>query len=94
MQQQEILELAGLRGDGRKYEEIRPLSHNIGLISHADGSAYMEQGLNKVLAIVNGPHEPRRKSNDSNSDQVVYYNSMFLNSLCFLINFSVILFVK
>ncbi len=69
--QQEILELAGLRADGRKYDEMRPLFHNIGLIDHADGSAYMEHGLNKVLAIVKGPHEPRKKSNDNNSDQVI-----------------------
>lgn len=61
MQRAEILELAGLRLDGRKPHEMRPLQSKIGLIQHADGSCYLEQGLNKVLALVQGPHEPSKK---------------------------------
>eukprot|EP01040_Poterioochromonas_malhamensis_P009553 gene9553-10371_t len=62
MQNQEILELANLRIDGRQFDQIRKLKHNIGLIPKADGSAYLEHGLNKVLVILNGPQEIRKRS--------------------------------
>lgn len=61
MQNYEILALAGLRVDGRRHNELRRLQHRIGVVPNADGSAYMEQGLNKVLVIVQGPHEPRKR---------------------------------
>ena len=61
MQNFDVLELAELRVDGRRYLELRPMQHRIGLLSYADGSAYLEQGLNKVLVIVNGPQEPRKR---------------------------------
>lgn len=68
MQNFDIIDLAGLRFDGRKSEELRKLRHRIGVIDYADGSAYIEQGLNKILAVIHGPREPKRK--DSAGDQV------------------------
>lgn len=67
MQRFDILELAGLRIDGRKPSELRPLTHRIGVTTYTDGSAYFEHGLNKVLAMVIGPHEPKKRNTDVNS---------------------------
>jgi exosome complex component RRP41 len=52
----------GLRLDGRRVDEIRPMKMEIGVLSRADGSCYLEWGKNKVLAAVYGPRElhPRR----------------------------------
>lgn len=58
----EFFDKEGLRTDGRKYDEIRPMNIKIGVLSRADGSCYLEWGANKVLAAVYGPREihPRR----------------------------------
>ena len=53
------------RLDGRKMDEIRPLSIKAGVIPNADGSAYLEWGQNKVYAAVYGPREalPKHTAN-------------------------------
>ncbi len=58
----ELFDKKGLRTDGRKTDEIRPLSIEAGVLHRADGSAYLEWGNNKVMAAVYGPREynPRR----------------------------------
>lgn len=71
MQDHEIFELAGLRIDGRRFDEIRPMDCRLGFISHVDGSVYLEQGLNKVLAMIVGPHEPKRKGDTALNDECV-----------------------
>lgn len=50
MQGSEILELANLRIDGRKYSELRSIRYKLtpSVGSSIDGSVYYEQGLNKV----------------------------------------------
>lgn len=52
----------GLRLDGRRVDEIRDMKMEIGVLSRADGSCYLEWGKNKILAAVYGPRElhPRR----------------------------------
>ncbi|MCD6088972.1 exosome complex exonuclease Rrp41 [Candidatus Bathyarchaeota archaeon] len=47
----------GIRTDGRKLDELRPIKLEAGVLSNADGSAYIEQGKNKILAAVYGPRE-------------------------------------
>ncbi len=47
----------GLRVDGRKPNELRLIKMEVGVLSNADGSAYIEQGKNKILAAVYGPRE-------------------------------------
>ncbi len=42
MQQSEILALAGLRLDGRRYNEIRTIKSKFGVMASADGSVYFE----------------------------------------------------
>jgi exosome complex component RRP41 len=45
------------REDGRKFDEIRPLKIEAGVLERADGSAYLEVGGNKILVAVYGPRE-------------------------------------
>jgi len=47
----------GIRTDGRKLDELRPLKLEVGVLHNADGSAYIEQGKNKILAAMYGPRE-------------------------------------
>jgi len=56
-QKPESLIKDGLRLDGRKPDELRPIKIEVGVLSNADGSAYIEQGKNKILAAVYGPKE-------------------------------------
>jgi len=52
-----LLDKNGLRVDGRRLEELRPLKLEVGILDKADGSAYIEHGKNKILAAVYGPRE-------------------------------------
>jgi len=53
------------RVDGRKMDELRPLTIKAGVIPNAEGSAYLEWGQNKVYASVYGPREalPKHTAN-------------------------------
>ena len=51
----------GLRHDGRRPDELRPVKMSVGVLSNADGSALVEFGKTKVLAAVYGPREPPQK---------------------------------
>lgn len=46
-----------IREDGRKYNELRPIKIEAGVLERADGSAYLEVGGNKIIAAVYGPKE-------------------------------------
>jgi len=52
-----LMDAKGRRIDGRKFDELRPIRIEAGVLRRADGSAYMEWGGNKVLAAVYGPRE-------------------------------------
>ncbi len=54
---EKLIDKSGLRSDGRKPEELRPVKIEVGALSNAGGSAYIEQGKNKILAAVYGPKE-------------------------------------
>lgn len=47
----------GLRYDGRKPDELRPIRMEVGVLSNANGSALVEYGRTKVIAAVYGPRE-------------------------------------
>jgi len=55
----EFVSPEGLRLDGRRPADLRRFTANIGLFDGADGSAYVEHGNTKVLAVVYGPSETR-----------------------------------
>jgi len=58
---EKLIDKKGLRLDGRKADELRPLKIEVGVFSNADGSAYIEHGKNKILAAVFGPKEMHPK---------------------------------
>ena len=47
----------GIRMDGRKPDELRPIKIEAGVLHRAQGSCYLEWGGNKVMAAVYGPRE-------------------------------------
>jgi exosome complex component RRP41 len=54
---EKLIDKKGLRLDGRRPDELRPIKIKVGALPNADGSAYIEQGKNKILAAVYGPKE-------------------------------------
>jgi exosome complex component RRP41 len=66
----------GLRIDGRKSNELRPIKIEAGVLNRADGSAYIEWGGNKVLVAVYGPREafPKHTQNPSRAVINARYN--------------------
>jgi exosome complex component RRP41 len=58
---EKLIDKKGLRLDGRKPDELRPVKLEVGILSNADGSAYIEHGKNKILAAVFGPREAHPK---------------------------------
>ena len=55
--QLKLIDANGIRLDGRRYDELRPIKIEAGVLKKADGSAYIEWGNNRVLAAVYGPRE-------------------------------------
>ncbi len=51
----------GLRHDGRRPDELRPIKMEVGIFKNADGSAMVEYGKTRVIAAVYGPREPIQK---------------------------------
>ncbi len=58
---EKLIDKKGIRLDGRKPDELRSIKLEVGVIPNADGSAYIEQGKNKILAGVYGPREVHPK---------------------------------
>lgn len=52
-----LVDKKGLRIDGRKIDEMRPIKMKVGVLDNADGSALVEIGNTRVLAAVYGPKE-------------------------------------
>jgi exosome complex component RRP41 len=51
----------GIRVDGRRLDELRPIKMEVGILDKADGSAYIEQGKNKIMVALFGPREAHPK---------------------------------
>ncbi len=58
---EKLIDDKGLRIDGRRLDQLRPIKLEVGLLDKADGSAYIEQGKNKILVAVFGPREAHPK---------------------------------
>jgi exosome complex component RRP41 len=71
-----LIDENGLRLDGRKPGDLRPIRMEVGVLKRADGSAYLEWGGNKVLAAVYGPREahPRHMQDPTKSLVQCRYN--------------------
>ena len=59
--QVQLISEEGLRHDGRRPDELRPIKMQVGVLSNADGSALVEYGRTRVIAAVYGPREPIQK---------------------------------
>jgi len=67
---EKLIDKKGVRLDGRKADELRPVKVQVGVLPNADGSAYIEHGKNKILVGVFGPREVHPK-HLSMSDRMV-----------------------
>lgn len=56
-----LIDENGLRHDGRRPDEMRPVRMEVGVLANATGSALVEYGKTKILAAVYGPREPHQK---------------------------------
>jgi exosome complex component RRP41 len=56
-----LIDDRGLRTDGRRVDELRPVKIEVGILRNADGSAYIQFGKNKIMAAVYGPKEVHPK---------------------------------
>ena len=72
--QTEYVNSKGLRLDGRKVDECRPIKIEVGVLPRADGSAYLEWGQNKIYAAVYGPRECLPKHKQDPYRAVLDYN--------------------
>lgn len=72
----QLLRADGTRLDGRKADEMRPLTIEAGVLHRAAGSAYLEWGRNKVMASVYGPREaiPRHSQDPTKAVVKARYN--------------------
>jgi exosome complex component RRP41 len=61
----------GRRSDGRRVDELRPLKITAGALHQADGSAFVEWGMNKVMAAVYGPREVHPRHLQENNKAIV-----------------------
>lgn len=57
MQKPKLILEDGRRTDGRKFDEMRPVSIDLGVLKNADGSAIVQMGNTKIIAAVFGPRE-------------------------------------
>jgi len=66
------------RSDGRKLDEMRPISAKVGVIPSADGSAMWKQGDTIAIATVHGPKKmhPQHQQNPSTGQIRCNYNLM------------------
>lgn len=59
----ELYSPEGLRVDGRRWNELRNFQCKISTHPNSsDGSSYVEQGNSKIICMVNGPNEPKLRS--------------------------------
>ena len=54
---QEIRNLIGLRGDGRKKDEQRTIEAKIGVNATANGSSHFKLGITEIICTVYGPKQ-------------------------------------
>ncbi len=66
------------RTDGRKFDELRPIEAEVGIIKRADGSARFKIGQTEALAAVYGPRElvPKFMQDPQKGVLRIHYNMM------------------
>jgi len=66
------------RKSGRKMDEVRPITANVGIVPSADGSASFQTGKTKAIAVVRGPRtlHPQHMQNAQTGILRVSYGMM------------------
>ena len=66
------------RNDGRKMDEVRPMTAKVGIVPSADGSASFDTGGTKAIAVVRGPRtlHPQHMQNPKTGILRVSYGMM------------------
>jgi exosome complex component RRP41 len=66
------------RSDGRKFDELRPITAKVGVVPSADGSAMYQSGKTRALAVVRGPRllHPKHLENPEKGILRVTYQMM------------------
>ena len=59
--EKKLIDENGLRVDGRRLDELRPITMEVGVLDKADGSAYITHGRNRIMVAVYGPREAHPK---------------------------------
>uniref|UniRef100_A0A8C4R041 Exosome complex component RRP41 n=1 Tax=Eptatretus burgeri TaxID=7764 RepID=A0A8C4R041_EPTBU len=67
----ELLSDQGYRVDGRRASELRRVQCRLGVLGQADGSALLQLGNTRALAVVSGPHEIRGSKSKALHDRAV-----------------------
>ncbi|MCP2503137.1 MAG: exosome complex exonuclease Rrp41 [Candidatus Thalassarchaeaceae archaeon] len=72
----QMIDANGIRNDGRKAGDVRPISIELGVVPVADGSCRMKWGSNDVIAAIYGPMEahPRKIQRQDRAVLDVRYN--------------------
>ena len=72
----QMIDENGLRMDGRKPGDVRPITIETGVVPVADGSCRMTWGTNEVIVAVYGTMEahPRKIQRQDRAVQYVAYN--------------------
>jgi len=74
----QLLTEHAFRLDGRRAHQIRNITCHLGVSPAADGSALIEHGNTRVLAVVHGPHEPTtRRGQTTSGDERCFVNCEF-----------------
>ncbi len=66
------------RNDGRKFDEVREMSAEVGIVNSADGSASFNTGHTKAIAVVRGPRtlHPQHMQNPQKGILRISYGMM------------------
>jgi exosome complex component RRP41 len=66
------------REDGRKFDEVRPITAKVGIVPSADGSAMFQTGETRAIAVVRGPRvlHPQNKRDPRRGVLRVSYGMM------------------
>ena len=67
----EYVNISGLRLDGRRPPEVRRIRSQMGVFPRTDGSALLEMGGTKVIAVVHGPREAAHRGSTEHDAAVL-----------------------
>jgi exosome complex component RRP41 len=79
---EKLLDDKGIRIDGRKFDDLRPIEMKVGVLPNCDGSAYVRMGGNKIIAGIYGPRKVQPR-------HLAHPNKVVLRTLYRMATFSV-----